>query len=263
MEVILQPNEQQAARLTARLIARQIRRKPDSVLGLATGRTVEPVYDELVRMHREEELDFARCRTFNLDEYVGLAPEDPNSYRATMNRLLFSRVNIDPAHTHVPNGRAENLKIECRSYEDRIADCGGIDLQLLGIGTTGHIGFNDPLSALRSRTRDKTLAPETLEQNAPFFGGDPARMPRRALTMGVGTIMEARSLLMLVTGAKKADILARAVEGPVTASISATAIQFHPDCRVIVDEAGGAKLTGTAYYRWIFENDPDWAEFLE
>jgi glucosamine-6-phosphate deaminase len=261
MEVIIQPDAAAAAHLTARLLARDLRRRPQLVLGLATGRTMEQVYERLVRMHAEDGLDFSLCRTFNLDEYIGLPPDDPGSYRFYMNRHLFGRVNIDLRNTHLPDGMAADIKGACVGYEATIQACGGIDLQLLGIGVAGHIGFNEPLSALRSRTRDKALTPSTLRQNAPLFGGDPARVPKRAITMGVGTILEARRIVMLVTGAEKADILARAVEGPITAMVSASALQLHPDCRVIVDEAAATALQGTEYYRWIFANEPEWAEF--
>ncbi len=258
MEVIVQPDADRAARLTSLLMADQIRRKPDAVLGLATGRTMERVYAQLARLHREEGLDFSACRTFNLDEYIGIPPEDPHSYRHYMNEHLFSRVNIPMAQTHLPDGVAADLKAACRDYERRIRECGGIDLQLLGIGVSGHIGFNEPLSAIRSRTRDKALTPATLRQNAPMFGGDINRMPRRAITMGVGTILEARRLVVLVTGAEKADILARAVEGPITSMISASAIQLHESCVVIADEAAAKRLEGADYYRWIYENEPEW-----
>lgn len=260
MEVIILPDADRAATLGAWLIARQMRAQPDSVLGLATGRTMERVYAQLARMHREDGLDFSRCRTFNLDEYIGLPPEDERSYRHYMNYHLFKQVNIDLRNTHLPDGMAADLKAACRLYEENIKRCGGIDLQLLGIGVSGHIGFNEPLSALRSRTRDKALTPATLRQNAAMFGGDPNKVPRRALTMGVGTILEARKLVVVVTGAEKADILAQAVEGPVTSMVSATAIQLHEDCKVIVDEEAAVRLKGGDYYRWIFANEPDWTE---
>lgn len=263
MEVIVRPDAEDAALLTARLIAARLRARPDLVLGLATGRTMERVYALLVEMHRQEGLDFARCRTFNLDEYIGLAGDDERSYRHYMHRHLFSRVNITPANTQVPDGMAHDLKAEAARYEAAIRDAGGIDLQLLGIGIAGHIGFNEPLSALMSRTRDKTLTPATRAQNAAMFGGDPERVPTRALTMGVGTILEARELLVLVTGRDKAAILARAVEGPITAMVSASAIQLHPNCKVIADDAAAARLEGRAYYDWIFRNEPEWAEFRD
>jgi len=257
MEVIIQPAKEAAARLAARIIARELRTNPHLVLGLATGKTMECVYRELVRMRQEEGLDFSLCSTFNLDEYVGLFPSDPNSYRHYMNRHLFSRVNIDLRNTHLPNGMAEDLDQECRRYEATIKRCGGIELQLLGIGKAGHIGFNEPLSALCSRTRVKALTPTTLRQNAPFFGGED-KMPRRAITMGVGTIIEARRCLLLATGESKAAVLAQAVEGPITSMISASALQLHARCTVVVDEAAAGRLAGKEYYRWIFENEPEW-----
>jgi glucosamine-6-phosphate deaminase len=260
MEVIIQSNEEAAAALVARVVARDLRANPHLVLGLATGRTMECVYRRLVRMHKEEKLDFSLCSTFNLDEYVGLFPSDPNSYRHYMDHHLFKNVNVDPRNTHLPNGLAEDLDGECRRYEACIQRFGGIDLQVLGIGRAGHIGFNEPLSALRSRTRVKPLTPVTLEQNAPFFGG-PEHMPHRAITMGVGTILESRRCLLLATGEEKADILAKAIEGPITAMISATALQLHARCTVVVDEAAASKLQETDYYRWIFENEPEWQGF--
>ncbi len=261
MEVIIRPDEAAASHLVARLIARELRARPQLVLGLATGRTMEHVYEHLCRFHREEGLDFSLCRTFNLDEYIGLSPDDRQSYRFYMNERLFNRVNIDLRNTHLPNGLAVDLKAECQHYEDLIRDCGGIDLQLLGIGRSGHIGFNEPLSALRSRTRDKALTPDTIEQNAPMFGGDISRVPRRAITMGVGTIMESERCIVLATGASKAKIVAQAVEGPITSMITASALQLHARCTVVVDEPAAAKLKGTEYYRWIFDNEPGWQEF--
>ncbi len=260
MEVIIRKDLEQAANLAARLVARELRAKPSLVLGLATGRTMERLYAELVRMHREEGLDFSLCRTFNLDEYVGLGPEDPHSYHFYMKKHLFSHVNLDPRNTHLPDGRAKDLGRECKKYEHRIKECGGIDLQLLGIGVDGHIGFNEPLSALRSRTREKALTPTTIAQNARYFDS-PDKMPKRGLTMGVGTILECKQCLMLATGPEKAEVLARAVEGPITAMISASALQLHPHCCVIVDEAAASNLKENEYYRWIFENEPEWADF--
>ena len=260
MEVILQPTPEAAAELLARLVAHDLRARPSLVLGLATGRTMESVYDRLARMHREDGLDFAAARTFNLDEYVGLSASDPHSYRHYMSEHLFRHVNVDLRNTHLPHGDAADLDAECRRYEELITHCGGIDVQLLGIGQTGHIGFNEPLSALRSRTRVKALSPVTVAQNASLFA-DPSKMPRRAITMGVGTILEARRVVLLATGAGKAEIIAKAVEGPITSMISATALQMHPRCTVIVDEAAAAKLQGVDYYRWIFENEPEWEPY--
>lgn len=261
MEVIIQPDALTAAALVGRLIDRELRAKPHLVLGLATGRTMERVYACLAERHRAQGLDFSLCRTFNLDEYIGLPPEHPGSYRFYMNEHLFDRVNIDRRNTHLPNGMAEDLSAACRAYEESIQACGGIDLQLLGIGSDGHIGFNEPLSALRSRTREKALTPSTLAQNAAMFGGQLDRVPTRALTMGVGTILEARKCVLLVTGESKASILAKAVEGPITAMVTASALQLHPACKVVVDEAAAALLQGQDYYRWLFMNEPEWAPF--
>jgi glucosamine-6-phosphate deaminase len=262
MEVIIRPNADTAADLVARIIARELRSNPRLALGLATGCTMESVYARLVRMHREEGLDFSSCRTFNLDEYVGLPGNHPSSYRHYMNHHLFLQVNIDLRNTHLPDGMATDLVAECATYERLIAECGGIDLQLLGIGQNGHLGFNEPLSALRSRTRVKILSPMTRAQNAPLFS-KPDQVPHRAITMGVGTILDCRRCLLLATGEEKAAIIAKAVEGPITSMVSATALHLHPECTVILDEAAGSQLKESDYYHWIFENQPEWEPFHE
>ena len=260
MEVIIMPTEEKATLLTAKLIADALRKRPNLTLGLATGRTMENLYAKLGEMHKEEKLDFSLCRTFNLDEYVGLPGSDPNSYRAYMNHHLFSRINIDPRNTHLPHGDAADLEAECAQYEQLMKDEGGVDLQLLGIGRSGHIGFNEPLSPLTSRTRAIPLTPVTIAQNSPLFE-NPEDMPKRGLSMGVGTILEAKSVVMLVTGAEKADIIAKAIEGPVTSMISASALQMHNNTVVILDEAAAANLQGKDYYNWIFQNEPRWAQY--
>ncbi len=260
MEVIIQPDKDAAALLVARIIRHELRANPHLVLGLATGKTMERVYRYLVQMHKEEKLDFSLCRTFNLDEYVGLLATDVSSYRHYMDRHLFGLVNVDRRNTHLPDGLASDLDAECRRYESLIARFGGIDLQLLGIGKAGHIGFNEPLSALRSRTRVKALTPATIKQNAPFFGQED-KVPRRAITMGVGTILEGRRCVLLATGESKAEVIAKAVEGPITSMISATALQLHPRCTVVVDEEAASQLAEKDYYRWIFANEPEWEEY--
>ncbi|MDE3066625.1 MAG: glucosamine-6-phosphate deaminase [Verrucomicrobiota bacterium] len=260
MDVVIRPTAEDAAELTARLIAAALRARPNLTLGLATGCTMEAVYARLAWMHQEDGLDFSQCRTFNLDEYAGLPPEHPQSYRHYMNRHLFEKVNIQPGRTHLPDGTAADLRAECARYEELIVGCGGIDLQLLGIGLNGHLGFNEPLSSFRSRTRVVTLSPATRQQNAPLFSS-PADMPRRALTMGLGTILEARRCLLLATGGDKADIVAWALEGPMCARVPASALQLHADCEVILDEAAAGRLEDADHYRSLFEQEPKWAPF--
>jgi glucosamine-6-phosphate deaminase len=248
MEILIQPSTKAANQHVAQIIANALRDNPRLVLGLATGRTMEAVYAQLAWMHSHEGLDFSACRTFNLDEYVGLEATDPNSYRYYMNHHLFSKVNIDLRNNNLPDGTAKDLAAECARYERLIAESGGIDLQLLGIGRSGHLGFNEPLSALRSRTRATALTPTTIEQNASFFGG-PQNMPRHAITMGMGTILDCRQCLLLATGSEKAAILAKAVEGPITSMIPATALQLHPHCTIVADETAAAKLEDVDFYR--------------
>lgn len=260
MEILIRESQEAGCLLGARIIAKLVREKPAAVLGLATGRTPLRLYQELIRLHREESLDFSRITTFNLDEYVGLPATHPQSYRWFMDEHFFRHINIDRRQTHVPDGTAADLHAECRAYERKIADAGGIDLQLLGLGRNGHIGFNEPTGSLRSRTWIKILSEQTLRDNSEVFGSLEA-MPRHAITMGVGTILECRRCLLLATGREKAQVIAKAVEGPVTSMISASALQLHPRCSVIVDEEAATCLENQEYYRWIFDNEPEWQEF--
>ncbi|WP_428374481.1 glucosamine-6-phosphate deaminase [Lichenicoccus sp.] len=223
-------------------IAARLRAEPALVLGLATGRTMERVHAGLARLHRDAGLSFARCRSFNLDEYAGLPPDDANAYRRTMNAGLFDLVDIALPDTHVPDGMAPDLDAEGRRYEALIAASGGIGLQVLGLGENGHIGFNEPGSAHDSRTRAVTLTPATRRQNQALFGGALDRVPRRAITMGIGTILEARGILLVATGAAKAAALARAIAGPLDRQVPASALQRHPDSIVIADAEAAARL---------------------
>lgn len=248
MEVIIHSSAESAAQGAVDFISQTLRLKPGSVLGLATGCTMESVYDGLVQKHLAEGLDFSQCRTFNLDEYVGLTSADPCSYHHFMRERLFDRVNIDLRNTRLPNGMADDLAAECLNYEQLIVANGGIDLQLLGIGLNGHLGFNEPLSAFRSRTRVQMLSRVTRAQNAPLFPS-PSQVPRRALTMGVGTILEARHCLLLATGEEKADIVARAFEGPLTAMVTATALQLHPHCTIVLDAAAASRLQENDHFQ--------------
>ncbi|MCL6505093.1 MAG: glucosamine-6-phosphate deaminase [Pirellulales bacterium] len=248
MRVIVESTPNEVARHAARIVADLVRRKPKCVLGLATGSTPLGMYAELIRMHREEGLDFSKVVTFNLDEYVGLEPAHPQSYRYFMDEHFFRHINIDPRHTHVPDGRALDFDAHCQQYEKLIRDCGGIDLQVLGIGRDGHIAFNEPGSSLGSRTRLKTLTAETVRDNARFFGSEEA-VPRLAITMGVGTILESRQCLLLACGSSKARAVRDTVEGPITAQVTASALQLHRDVICILDEQAAAMLARRDYYR--------------
>lgn len=248
MRVIVEPDASGVARTAARFVARLLRRKPNCVLGLATGSTPLGMYRELIHMHRQEGLDFSRVVTFNLDEYVGLGPTHPQSYRRFMQENLFDRLNIEPRNTHVPDGRALDFDAFCQQYERMIVETGGIDLQVLGIGSDGHIAFNEPGSSLGSRTRLKTLTEETIRDNARFFGSA-EQVPRLAITMGVGTILESRQCLLLACGSTKARAICDTIEGPVTAQVTASALQLHRDVIAVVDEEAGRLLERRDYYR--------------
>jgi len=247
VRVVIERDAESVSRKAARLIADQVRRKPDCVLGLATGSTPLGTYRELIRLHREEALDFSHATTFNLDEYVGLGPTHPQSYRYFMQSNLFDHINVDASRTYVPDGRALDFEAACRLYEQRIKDAGGIDLQFLGIGADGHIAFNEPGSSLGSRTRLKTLTQETIRDNARFFGGEEL-VPRLAVTVGVGTILDARRCLLLAVGVGKAAAIRETIEGPVTAQITASALQLHREVIVVVDELAAKDLRRRAYY---------------
>ena len=253
MEIIIQPTAETATQIAARMLARLIREKPASVLGLATGGTMEALYSELVQM----KLDWSKLTSFNLDEYVGLSPEHPQSYHSFMRERLFRHVNIPSQSVNIPDGLAKDIPAECARYEQKIRASGGIDLQLLGIGTTGHIGFNEPTSSLASRTRIKTLTPQTVKDNARFFG-DESAVPHHVITMGIGTILESRRCMLLAFGEKKAQAVAGMIEGPITAMNPASALQQHPKVTVFLDEASASKLTMRDYYRWVYEQKPDW-----
>lgn len=224
----------------ARLIA-AIGARPDLRLGLATGGTMLPVYEHLRAARRAGQINLAHISSFNLDEYIGLPADHHASYHHYMEEHLFRGTRIDRARTHLPNGAAADPAQEARRYEALIAASGGIDLQLLGLGGNGHIGFNEPGSDLASRTRIVDLAPSTLQANSRYFA-DGARQPRQAITMGIGTIMEARACLLLATGAGKAAAVAAMVHGPVSADCPASALQGHGNCEILLDRAAASQL---------------------
>jgi glucosamine-6-phosphate deaminase len=249
VKVLILDNAEAAAARVAEIVAARLAAQPATVLGLATGETMRPVYARLVTLHREGRADFARATTFNLDEYVGVAPEHPASFHAFMRETLFDHVNLPPARGHLPRGDAADPEAEARDYEARIRAAGGIDLQVLGIGRNGHVAFNEPTSSLGSRTRIKTLTEATRIANAPAFAPKP--VPRHAITMGIATILEARACVLLATGASKAEAVARMVEGPLGADCPATALQMHPAATVVLDGAAAGALKLREYYETV------------
>ncbi len=252
MEVIIRPTLEAATRIAAGLIAGVMREKPHAVLGLATGSTTLPLYRELIAM----KLDWRKVTTFNLDEYVGLPREHPQSFHSVMWANLFRHVNIAARNVHVPDGNPRDIPKACAAYERQIGAAGGIDVQVLGIGTDGHIGFNEPTSSLASRTRIKTLTQRTRQDNARFFGG-PSQVPHHVVTMGIGTIMDARRIVLLAFGPTKARAIAEAVEGPIASVNPASVLQMHPVVKVCLDEPAASRLQRADYYRWVYDHKPD------
>ena len=253
MLLVLKPGKEELGREAAQIVAHAVRRNPALRLGLATGSTMLGMYKELVRLHREEALNFSHVVTFNLDEYLGLSAIHPQSFHHFMHQNFFSHVNVPAANIHIPDGTiTANYDLYCRSYEEAVRDAGGIDLQILGIGRNGHIGFNEPTSSLGSRTRLKVLSKETIDDNRKFFEAD-EKVPECAITMGIGTILEAKRILLLASGSSKATAIAQAIEGPVAASVTASALQLHPEVTFIVDQQAGAQLKHHDYYRRVLE----------
>lgn len=241
MLVIIKENYDEMSKEAAKQVAALVRKKPDCVIGFATGSTPLGLYKELIRMHKEEGLDFSKITTFNLDEYVGLPPEHPQSYHYFMWENLFNHINVNPSNVYIPMGMADDIDAFCEWYENKIKEVGGIDLQILGIGANGHIAFNEPGSSLGSRTRIKTLTEKTRQDNARFFSSMD-EVPKYAITMGVGTIMEARRLLLLASGTSKAEAIRATVEGPIMAKYPATIVQLHRYATVIIDKDAASKL---------------------
>jgi glucosamine-6-phosphate deaminase len=254
-EVVIVADAAEAGALVADEIARLVRARPDAVLGLATGSTPLPVYEALPS--RLAGVDVTRVRGFALDEYVGLDPAHPESYHSVITREVVVPLGLDPARVRVPDGALEGIEHAGEDYERALAEAGGVDLQILGIGTDGHIGFNEPGSSFASLTRVKTLTQQTRKDNARFFD-TVEDVPRHCITQGLGTILRARHLVLLAFGAGKADAVAGAVEGPVTASLPGSAIQLHPHATVVVDEQAASALRRADYYRYTFANKPAW-----
>jgi glucosamine-6-phosphate deaminase len=257
MEVVVLPDADAVGRLAADAVEAVLRTRERPVLGLATGSSPLATYAELRRRHREAGLSFAHATAFLLDEYVGLPAGHPQRYRAVIDAELTSRVDLPDACVHSPDGDAADVPAACAAYEAAIAAAGGVDVQLLGIGSDGHLGFNEPGSSLASRTRIKTLTARTRADNARFFDA-PDEVPHHVLTQGIGTILDARHLLLLATGTGKADAVAAAVEGPLTAACPASALQLHPHATVVLDEAAAEGLARTGYYREVYAGKPAW-----
>lgn len=258
MEVIIKQDAREASHAAAGVVARLIHEKPNAVIGLATGSTPLVLYKELIRMHKEEGLDFSQVTTFNLDEYLGLENDHPQSYHKFMWDNLFSQINIKAENVHIPDGMAADVPAFCAEYERKIVEVGGIDIQVLGVGSDGHIGFNEYTSSFASRTRIKTLTQQTVDDNARFFDGDKSQVPIHCITMGIGTIMDARMNLMLAFGEGKAEAMAATIEGPVSSMMPASILQHHANAKVFIDEDSAGDLELSDYYRWVYNNKPAW-----
>lgn len=254
MRIAILKTSAEVGAYAADIIERRLSSGRLKVLGVATGSSPLPVYQELAA---RRPAGLSTLSAFALDEYVGLSPRHPESYRAVIDREVTEPLGLDPEQVHVPDGTATDLEKACASYEERIKASGGIDVQLLGIGSTGHIGFNEPTSSLSSRTRIKTLTPETRKDNARFFTS-PDEVPTHCLTQGLGTIMDAREVVLVAQGSSKAKAIASLVEGPVTAMCPGSILQLHPHATVILDEAAAAELRGADYYNYITDNLPLW-----
>ncbi|PJJ61907.1 glucosamine-6-phosphate deaminase [Compostimonas suwonensis] len=255
MEVLILPTPEEVGRVAADRITSVVRAKPGAVLGLATGSSPQAIYAELARRVRDGSLDLALTRAFALDEYVGLPVDHPQSYAAVIARDVVGPLGMDPQRVRVPDGLSEDVERTTAEYELAIARAGGIDIQLLGIGANGHIGFNEPTSSLASRTRIKTLAPQTRADNARFFASLD-EVPMHCITQGLGTILDARELLLVAQGEGKADAVAHAVEGPVSSMWPASALQLHPHATVILDEPAASRLALADYYRYTAAHKP-------
>ena len=257
MRVIIKDTSAEVAQWAARLIVDEIKAKAAKtdapfVLGLPTGSTPLQTYKELIRLHKAGEVSFKNVITFNMDEYVGLEESHPESYHSFMWTNFFSHIDVKAENVHILNGNAEDLMAECRAYEEAILKAGGIDLFMGGVGEDGHIAFNEPFSSLQSRTRIKTLTPDTIAVNSRFFGGDISKVPTQALTVGVGTVLDARKVLILATGPKKARALRHAIEGSYNHQWTLSALQIHPAGIIVCDDPAAEELR-VATYRY-FKN---------
>lgn len=260
MEIIIQKTAEEGSAVGGRIVANLIKSNAKAILGLATGSTPVQLYREMIKWHKVQGLDFSKVTTFNLDEYVGLAADHHASYHRFMKENLFDEINVPEGSIHIPDGLTDNLAEHCAAYEKAVRDAGGIDLQVLGIGSDGHLGFNEPTSSFASHTRIKTLDEQTVEDNRRFFK-EGEEVPRHVITMGLGSIMDAKTCLLLAFGENKADAVAEMIEGPVSSMVPATVLQFHRDARILLDEAAASKLKKADYYKWVYSNKPEWQQY--
>jgi glucosamine-6-phosphate deaminase len=261
MEVVILADGKEIGDVGADAITALLRRKPTAVLGLATGSSPLPIYDELAARCDAGLISFREASGFTLDEYVGLPADHPERYRTVIDKVFASRVDFGPNAVAGPDGHAADIPAACETYEQAIRDAGGVDLQLLGIGTDGHIAFNEPGSSLASRTRIKTLTRQTRIDNARFFGDDVESVPTHCLTQGLATIMEARHVILVATGRSKAEAVHQLVEGAVSALWPATILQHHPHVTVLLDDAAARRLQLVDYYRETQRSKPAWQGF--
>ncbi len=260
MEIIILPDADEVGRVAAAAIAHRVRRTPETVLGLATGSSPLGIYRQLADWVKQGSLDLRHTRAFALDEYVGIAADHPQSYASVIRREVVEPLSLDPDRVHVPDGRSSDIEAACAAYEDQIQRAGGIDLQILGIGANGHIGFNEPISSFASRTRIKTLTPKTRADNARFFS-QPDHVPTHCVTQGLGTIADAKQLVLVAQGEHKADAIAAAVEGPLSSMCPGSLLQLHRHAIVVIDELAANGLRLSDYYRYTYANKPDWQRF--
>ena len=257
MEIIIVPTPAEVGRVAAAKVASVVALKPSAVIGLATGSSPQGIYIDLKRRVKAGEISFVDAHGFALDEYVGIPLDHPESYASVITRDVVIPLGFDPARVQVPDGRASDLESAARAYDAAIRAAGGIDVQILGIGTNGHIGFNEPTSSFASRTRIKTLAPLTREANARFFDSV-EQVPMHCMTQGLGTILEAGQLLLVAQGSAKAKAVAAAIEGPLSSFVPGSALQLHQHATVVLDEAAAAELQLADYYRYTYANKPTW-----
>jgi glucosamine-6-phosphate deaminase len=258
MEIVILPDTEAIGGLAADAIGNLLQRKPDAVLGLATGSSPLAIYDSLADRCSSNKVSFAKASGFTLDEYVGLPADHPESYRNVIDKDFVSRVDFAPGAVRGPNGLSDDIPAACADYESAISAAGGIDLQILGIGTDGHIGFNEPGSSLASRTRIKTLTRQTRIDNARFFDGDLDAVPTHCLTQGLATIMAARHVVLVAVGAGKAEAVHHLVEGAVSALWPASILQHHPHVTVVLDNPAASRLQLADYYRETYQAKPAW-----